>query len=248
MTMEINRARFYNIIYSSTLEGHERYNIGTYKEKKLHIILKKYFEENPEFHEIKVNGFIADICRDGIITEIETSGFSGLGPKLAAYLPQFRVNLVYPLAARKYVSWIDPETSEITPRKKSPKKANVYDTLFELVRILPYVKNENLTVISPMMEIDEYRMLDGWSKDRKRGSNRYERVPVDLIGMHILHSDEDYRGLIPEVLPEQFSAGEFCKAIGRDERIGRGCMKVLENRGVLMKSEKQGRLQLWRRS
>ena len=85
--MEINRARFYNIIYNSTLEGHERYNIGTYKEKKLHIILKKYFEENPEFHEIKVNGFIADICRDGIITEIETSGFSGLGPQLAASLP-----------------------------------------------------------------------------------------------------------------------------------------------------------------
>jgi len=248
MNMEPNRAKFYNIIYNTTFDEHERYNIGTYKEKKLHIILKKYFEDDPAYHEIKVNGFIADVCRDGEITEIETSGFSGLGPKLEAYLPEYRVNLVYPLAAKKYVSWIDPETSEISPRKASPKKAAVCDTMFELVRILPYVSHENLTVVAPLMEIDEYRMLDGWSKDRKRGSNRYERVPVDLIDIVTLHTDDDYRAQIPESLPERFTAKEFCKAIRRDERIGRGVMKVLETRGVLAKAEKQGRLQLWMRS
>ena len=248
MSMEPNRARFYNIIYNTTFDEHERYNIGTYKEKKLHIILKKYFEEDTAYHEIRVNGFIADVCRDGVITEIETSGFSGLCPKLEAYLPEYRVNLVYPLAAVKYVSWIDPETSEISPRKKSPKKANVYDAIFELVRILPHVNSTNLTVAAPMLEIDEYRMLDGWSRDRKRGSNRYERVPVDLLDIVTLTTDDDYRAQIPESLPEQFTAKEFCKAIRRDERIGRGVMKVLETRGVLTKTEKQGRSQLWMRS
>ena len=33
MTMEPNRARFYNIIYETTFDEHERYNIGTYMEK-----------------------------------------------------------------------------------------------------------------------------------------------------------------------------------------------------------------------
>lgn len=98
--MEPNRARFYNTIYSTTFDDHQRYNIGTYKEKKLHIILKKYFEEDSRYHEVKVNGFIADVCRDGEIIEIETSGFSGLGPKLEAYLPDYRVTLVHPMAAR----------------------------------------------------------------------------------------------------------------------------------------------------
>ena len=247
MIMEPNRAKFYNTIYETTLDEHERYNIGTYREKKLHIILKKYFEEDPAYHEIKVNGFIADVCRDGEITEIETSGFSGLGPKLEAYLPEYRVNLVHPLAAKKYVSWIDPETGEISPRKKSPKKEGVWDTVFELVRILPYVNHENLTVIAPMLEIDEYRRLDGWSRDRKRGSNRYERVPVELMEIAVLHTDDDYRAQIPEDLPERFTAKEFCKAIKRNERIGRGVMKVLETRGVLVRTEKQGRSQLWMR-
>ena len=248
MSMEPNRARFYNIIYETTFDEHERYNIGTYKEKKLHIILKKYFEEDPQYHEVKVNGFIADVCRDGGIVEIETSGFSGLGPKLEAYLPEYRVTLVHPLAAKKYVSWIDPETSEISPRKKSPKKETVYDTLFELVRILPYVNHVNLTIAAPLLEIDEYRMLDGWSRDRKRGSNRYERVPVDLIDIVTLQTDEDFRSCIPELLGETFTAKEFCKAAKVNERIGRGVMKVLETRGVLTKTgEKQGRSQLWMR-
>lgn len=73
--MELNKARFYDIVCSSVKAEHERYNIGTYKEKELHIILKKYFEPDSTYHEIKTNGFIADINRDGVITEIETSGF-----------------------------------------------------------------------------------------------------------------------------------------------------------------------------
>ena len=76
--MEINKARFYNSIYGVTLSEHERYNIGTYKEKKMHIILKRYFEEDEQYHEVPTNGYIADIRRDGNIIEIETSGFSGL--------------------------------------------------------------------------------------------------------------------------------------------------------------------------
>jgi len=248
ITMEPNRAKFYKIIYGTTFDDHQRYNIGTYKEKKLHIILKRYFEEDTQFHEVKVNGFIADVCRDGEIVEIETSGFSGLKPKLEAYLPDYKVTLVHPLAARKYVSWIDPETGDISPRKKSPKKVSVYDTLFEMVRILPYVNHENLTVAIPMLEIDEYRMLDGWSRDRKRGSNRYERIPVDLLDLVTLHADEDFRRQIPGELGEKFTAGDFCRAAKVNERIGRGVLKVMEMRGILEKTEeKQGRSMLWKR-
>jgi len=37
---DINRARFLNLAYSASLESHARFNIGTYKEKKLHLVLK----------------------------------------------------------------------------------------------------------------------------------------------------------------------------------------------------------------
>lgn len=246
--MEINKTRFYNIVYDMTLSEHERFNIGTYNEKKLHIMLKKYFEPDTAFHEIPTNGFIADIRRGGVITEIETSGFSGLRPKLEAYLPEFRVNLVCPMAEKKYISWIDPETSEISPRKKSPKKANAYDLLFELVYILPFVKNENLTVLAPMLEIDEYRLLNGWSRDRKRGSTKYERIPTDIFGMIELSDDDDYRKFIPEACGEEFTVPEFAKAAKLQSRKAYAVVKVLNERGVIEKRGKKGRAALYART
>ena len=239
--MLVNRARFYNIIYAASFDPHERYNIGTYKEKKLHILLKKYFEPDEDFHEVPTNGFIADIRRDGIITEIETNGFSGLKPKLAAYLPEYRVNLVYPLAAKKYVSWIDPETSAISSRKISPKKQNAYDLLFELVRILPYVKNENLTFVSPLLEIDEYKLLDGWSYDKKRGAHRFERMPTDIFDIIILSSDDDFRRYIPENCTNDFTVKDFASGAKIDTDKARAVIKVMEARGVITQSGKSGR-------
>ena len=238
--MEVNKARFYNIVYDATYDEHERFNIGTYKEKKLHIMMKKYFEDDTRYHEIPTNGFIADIRRGDVITEIETSGFSGLGPKLDAYLPEFHVNLVHPLAGRKFVSWIDPVTREISPRKRSPKKEGAYHLLFEMVRILPYVPSPDLTALGPVLEMDEYRLLDGWSRDRKRGSHRYERVPVDLLDMIELTTDDDYRRYIPDSLGESFSVRDFAGEAKLDTGLTRAVLKVMEVRGVVLRVGKKG--------
>ena len=246
--MDVNRARFYNIIYDSSFDAHERFNIGTYKEKKLHIMMKKYFEPDEDYHEVPTCGFVADIRRGGIITEIETNGFSGLSPKLAAYLGEYRVNLVYPLAAKKTVSWIEPESGTISRSHPSPKKQTAYDLLFELVRILPYVKNENLTFVSPLLAIDEYRLLDGWSRDRKRGSHRFERMPTDIFDVVLLSSDDDFRGYIPECCADTFTVKDFSRGARIPADRTRAVLKVLEARGVVARDGKRGREYLFRRT
>lgn len=245
--MEANRARFYRIAADVTEEEQRRAGIGTYKEKRLHIILKRYFEEDPACHEIPVKGFIADILREGVITEIETKGFSGLGPKLAAYLPAYRVRLVHPLAGKKYVSWIDPETREVSPHRRSPKKEGAYDLLFEMVRILPYVTDPGLTVLGPVLEMEEYRLADGWGRDGKRGSHRFERIPSDLVDIIELGSDDDYRRYIPDCLPDAFTVKAFSEAARIDDGRARAVMKVMERRGVLRQLGKEGRAMTWGR-
>lgn len=246
--MDINKASFYKTIYDSTLSTHQRYNIGTYKEKKLHIILKKYFEENTDYHEVPINGYIADICRDGVITEIETSGFSGLNNKLAAYLPEYKVRLVYPLAHVKYISWIDPQDGQITSRKKSPKKENIYSALFEAVRILPHIKNENLTILVPYLEMDEYRLLTGWSRDRKKGSDRYERIPIDLLKIEELSSDYDYIRHIPNDCTANFTRADFAESAHISLREAGGILRVYTERGLLSQTGKKGRAFLYSRT
>lgn len=241
MNADVNKALFYDIVTSATRAEHERFNIGTYKEKELHIILKRYYEPDTTYHEIPTNGFIADINRDGIITEIETSGFSGLRPKLNAYLPEYKVRLVYPLAEKKYVSWIDPESAEISPRKKSPKKMDIYNVLAEMVYILPYVKNENLEILAPRLEIDEYRILDGWSRDKKRGATKYEKIPTDFYGTLTLVTDDDYICAIPETCRNGFTVPEFMRAAKTASRPSYAIVKVLCERGVIVQDGKVGR-------
>ena len=139
MKIDINRPLFYKVCCDATVKDHERYNIGTYKEKKLHMILKHYFEQDTDHHEVPFGGYIADIKRDDRIIEIETSGFSGLGGKLSAYLPEAKVNLVYPIPHIKYVAWIDPDSGDISPKRRSPKKKGAYEALFEAVRIAEHI-------------------------------------------------------------------------------------------------------------
>ena len=211
-------------------------------------MLKRYFEEDPEYHEVPVNGYIADILRDGVITEIETSGFSGLKPKLATYLSDYKVRLVFPLAYAKYLSWIDPATGEITSRKKSPKKQTVYHALFEMVRILPYVKHENLTILVPCLEIDEYRLLNGWSRDKKKGSNRFERIPTDIFSIEELKTDADYAGYIPENCIENFALAEFASEAHITKRDASGILRVFMERGLLERTGKKGNAYLYSRT
>ena len=56
----------------ATSENRVRDGIGTLSEKTLHSFLKNYLEPDSSFHEIKVGRYVADIKKDGYITEIQT--------------------------------------------------------------------------------------------------------------------------------------------------------------------------------
>ena len=60
--------------------------IGTYKERTLHAVLKKFFEPDESKHEIKYKGYIADIINDNGISEIQTTAFHKMRKKLECFL------------------------------------------------------------------------------------------------------------------------------------------------------------------
>ena len=75
--------------------------IGTLSEKTLHSVLKYYIEPCDDFHEVAYCSFVADIMRDGCITEIQTRAFDRLRKKLAAFLPNCPVTVVFPIAENR---------------------------------------------------------------------------------------------------------------------------------------------------
>ena len=76
--------------------------IGMLNEGALHAALKQDYCESG-LAEVPFGGFVADVVRDGVIYEVQTSSFSGLGRKMLALADLSPVVLVHPIPHAKYL-------------------------------------------------------------------------------------------------------------------------------------------------
>lgn len=247
-TTVVNRARFVNICYMHNRAKDNGEGIGTLNEKRIHIVLKDYFDPDRAHHEIPHKGYIADIKNDDGIIEIQTGALNPLFAKLEAFLPDSRVTLVHPLMKKKTVSWIDPKTGDISPKHLSPRHETPFDGLLELYNIRSHLCSHNLHIRFPLIEIDEYRFRDGWSRDKKRGSHRYDRIPIQLFDIVSIDSPLDYKTLyLPEALEnEEFTTTDFAEAAHVGRKSSYSAVTVLTAANVLEKCGKKGRSFLYR--
>lgn len=227
---------------------HNGNSIGTYREKTLHAILKHYFEPISDCHEVKIDTFIADIFTGKDIIEIQTRNFDKLRRKLNVFLENYPVTVVYPLPATKWLIWIDNSTGEITKKRKSPKTGSLYDAFPELYKIKPILTNPNFKLHIIMIDMDEYRNLDGWSVDKKKGSSRYERIPHEIVNELVINNISDYRQLIPGLLPDNFTVRHFSQASGITQRKAQVAVNVLYSIGAIERIGKQGNAFIYKKA
>lgn len=221
--------------------------IGVLNEKTLHAVLKNYLEPHKENHEIKIGSFVADILGEKGIIEIQTSNFSKLRKKLTPFLNETTVTVVYPIAKVKWLYWIDTQTGEITTKRRSTKTGNIYDLTHELVFIRDLLAHPNLIIMAVFLEIAEYRYLDGWSKDKKKGSTRCDKIPMALCDEIIFERAEDYKILLPAGLNDSFTAKEFSKLTKLKPRPAHAALSVMCSVGIIEHFEMRGRAFLYRR-
>lgn len=226
---------------------YRREGIGTLGEKTLHAVLKHYFEPDESCHEIKVGSYYADILNAEGITEIQTRQWNKLRGKLKAFLPDNKVTLVYPVAYTKWLLWINEETGEISKRRLSPKKGSAYDIFFELYRIKNYLDSENLRLCIVFLDIEEYRLLNGWSSDGKKGSWRHDRIPRDLQKVIYINNKSEYSKLIPQSLPPRFTSKEFQKASGLSLSNAQTALNILFYVGAVDRVGKERNMFIYER-
>ena len=222
-------------------DGRALNGIGTRGEKTLHAVLKWTFDEDPSHHEQKIGPFVADIFDGERIIEIQTRQFNTMRSKLEAFLPVVPVTIVYPMASRKWLVWLDPLTGEATTRRLSPKKANPIEVVLELYKISAFLDHPRLRITVALLEMEEQRWLSGWSEDKKKGSRRHERIPLKLDGVVTLSQPSDYLKLLPVSLPETFTSAQLAKLAKISLRTAQTALRILERLSQIESIGKDGR-------
>jgi len=247
-------ARFHRLCREIIVEGHTsgEAGIGTLAEKRLHAVIKRYLCEDENCHEVGVRNtrYVSDVRIGNEIFEVQTGSFFPMKRKIAYYLEHTdcTVTVVHPIPAVKWITWIDPKTHELTSRARSPKKGRTIDLLPELYHLLPHLGNPRLRFRVLLLEAEDFRLLNGWSRDRKKGSDRYERIPLALLDDIFLRAPADFRSLVPDTLPQHFTVKEFSTLAKIRGRNAYSAVRALTALGIFREAEKIGRSMGWERT
>jgi len=217
----------------------------TYNEKILHNALKSFFVDNHSMHEVKLDfGPVADaIDTDGTVYEIQSRNLFKLKDKLRKYTENnIKTLVILPVVRNKRISWIDTKNKDKCVKSRiSPKKLNIYEYFREIFSIKEYIST-NISLMLFFIDATEYKLLNGWSADGKKGSTRYELIPEKFIGYTVINSREYFVSMLPQGLNEEFTSNDLCKILNLNSRKTWYVLSVFEHFGIIVRTEKkQGR-------
>lgn len=218
----------------------ERDSIGRLQEKRLHATLKYWLDTDETHHEIPLPcGAVADIFDGERVIEIQNGNFSPFRIKLCRLLEEYPVTVIYPLPRKKTIYWTDPATGDISKGTHSTKIGTFTDAAPELLFIAKQLFHPNLTVKLQLLDMDEYKLQDGWGNDGKRGAHRLERVPTARGECLEIRTKADLKRCLPAKLPLQFTSADFQKCTRWRGRRLSAALKLFLETGVITR-EKQG--------
>lgn len=220
--------------------------IGTLGERTLHAVLKCYLEPDETLHEVKIGRRVADIARENEIVEIQTRSFGRLREKLDRFLRERPVTVVYPIARIKWIYWLNEEDGSLTEKRRSPKTGAPWDAFYELYQLRPMLGSAGLRFQLLFLDIEEYRLLNGWSADRKRGCTRFERIPLSLRGELLLDSPGSWLSMVPPGLPEPYTSRDFAKVAVLSRPTAQKALSVLLQTGAVERVGKEKNSYLYR--
>ncbi len=238
--------RFETVKNQVLLQNPGENGIGTYREKALHRILKNYIEPEPEKQEVRLKGFVADIYTGSEIKEVQTRNLSALKRKLDTFLKVAPVTIIHPVSVENYINWVDPESGSLKERRKSSKKGSIYTTVQELIYIKKYLKDPGLSFRFIFLKTEEYRLLDGYGRQKKYHATKAERLPMELLYEASICERSDYRIFLPPGLPEEFTSMDYREGAKVSIDLSRAALNFLSAIGIIEKIGKRGRLFLYR--
>lgn len=222
--------------------------IGVLREGPLHAALKDFYARPGDRAEVAFGRFVIDLVRaDGELVEIQTGGFSPLGPKLDALLDGHRMRIVHPVAAERRILRVDAE-GELLSARRSPRRAGALEVFDRLVSFPSLLAHPNLTLEVALCREDHVR-APGPTRSRsgRRTRDPGQRRLTAVLDRVVLGGPADVAALLPSTLgPAPFTTRELAAALGcrilLAQRVAY-CMRAL---GVLADAGRRGAAPLHR--
>lgn len=231
-------------LYCQNKEADAERGIGRLQEKSVHGVLKFLLDADVTHHEIKLpEGPVADIFDGETITEIQTGAYPALAKKLERLLPYYKVRVVCPIVRDRYLHYINKEDGTIEKGRKSPLHGARVSSLVALSALDAFLDDENFSLWFLLMDVSEYRVR-ATGKYRAK-SEKQDCVPLCIADVWTVRTGEEYRQLLPEALPETFTAEQFGKATHLRGRKRYFALKLLLHSRTIRQVGKQGRAYLY---
>jgi len=202
--------------------------IGSLNEKPLHASLKEWYRHEDDQVEAPIEGFVVDLVRDGLLIEIQTRGFSAMRRKFDRLLDSYSMQLVYPVAAEKWIVKLDGDGCEVS-RRRSPKRGIPADVCEELVSFPSLLSHPNFMLQIALVEEEEVRRPDAKKGWRRGGFVIEERRLIDVLETVEVGSPEGLLSLLPEGLPDTFTTTDLADGLGRSRHLAQEvayCLRV----------------------
>ena len=215
-------------------------HVGMLREKPLHASLKEWCSEPGDRFEVPMAGYVIDVVREGLLIEVQTSGFSGMRKKLASLLDAgFRVRIVHPIAEAQWIVRMG-EGGEVLSRRKSPKRGSFLAVFSELVSVPTLIDHDGLEVEVVLTHEDELRTHQPGKAWRRKGWVVEERHLVEVVDSQVLASSADLLGLLPPALPDPFTTADLAGAAGCPRRLAQQVAYTLKHAGAIRQTGKRG--------
>jgi hypothetical protein len=219
--------------------------IGTLSEHSLHAALKQWYAQPGDQLEVPVDGYIVDIVRQGLLIEVQTSGFASIRGKLRDLVQHHRVLLVYPVASHKWIVRQSGDGKEQLGRRKSPKRGRLEQVFSELVSFPHLVRCPAFSLEVALVQEEEVRRKDGRGSWRRRGWSIYDRRLLAVDDRVPLSFPSSYLAMVPSGLPVPFTSRDLARTLGVPRRLAGQMAYCLRKMGVLHAVGKQGNAYLY---
>ena len=96
-----------------------------------------------------------------------------------------------------------------------------------------------------LMELEEYKLLNGYGKNKKIRASKYDRIPLDIIEEIVIERPEDLMQFVPLELEEPFTVKQFAKAAHINDRMASLAIKLYQYYGMMEHTGKKGQAYLY---